>query len=272
MSLVASLGRRWRQWRGLFSIYVQDGLAYPAVGAIWVLTDLATAITMPVVWIAASGGGMIAGFTGGDFVLYYLCMLMLGSFITSHFMWDISWEVKDGIFSTHIIRPISYLQFMLVRNFSWRCVRSLLFLPWFLVLLWVYQGWLTDVTLNVGWQFWLSVILGHLVSVTLVVALAMLALFTQEAQAIFELYYFPMLFLSGSLFPVSVLPEWAQTTAKLIPFYYTTGGPTEILIGRVAGDGINQVLLMQLLWIGLSLLLYRFLFRFGMKHYTGVGM
>lgn len=267
-----ALRRLIRQWKGLFHIYLQDGLAYRAQGFIWVLVDAATAITMPAVWIAASGGGAIQGFTASDFVLYYLASLLIGSFVTCHFMWDIGNEIREGVFSTQLIRPVSWFQYIIVRNFAWRIIRTFLFLPLFVMFLRIYSPDMSQWSLNLGWEFWLSVLLGHLVSVCFVAGMAMIALFTQEAQAIFELYYFPMLFLSGQMFPIALLPEWARSLAAVFPFYYTTGAPTEILIGRVSGDRIPQIFAMQIAWIIGSYLLFRVLSRYGLRHYTGVGM
>ena len=85
-----------RKWKAVFSIYFQDGIAYRASGLIWVTIDLATAVTMPLVWARASHSGPIGGFTTSDFILYYLCMLFLGSFITSHIMWELAMEIKEG--------------------------------------------------------------------------------------------------------------------------------------------------------------------------------
>lgn len=261
-----------RKWRAVFGIWFQDGLAYRASGFIWITTDLLTAVTMPLVWAAASGDGKISGFNASDFVLYYLALLFLGSFITSHIMWEIAMEIKEGQFSTALVRPISFYQYTFLRNLSWRVMRSMLFLPCFLLLLFLYRGYLEHATVFLGWQFWLSVIFGHLVSFTFVIMMAMLALFVQEAMSIFELYYVPMMFLSGQLFPVNVLPDWAVRLAKIFPFYYTTGAPTEILIGRIAPENFNGVLLTQLGWIVGAYLMSRVLWRFGLKHYTGVGM
>ncbi|MGL1465783.1 hypothetical protein ACSTI9_00195, partial [Vibrio parahaemolyticus] len=74
------------------------------------------------------------------------------------------------------------------------------------VLLILYRPLLVGAHFYIGWEFWVSLILGHFVSFTFVIAFAMIALYVQEAQAIFELYYVPMLFLSGQLFPIAVLP------------------------------------------------------------------
>lgn len=263
-----------RKWRAIFAIFFQEGLAYRASGIIWIMTDLVTAVTMPLVWAKASAitNGPIGGFSASDFVLYYLCMLMLGSFVTSHIMWDLATEIREGQFSAMLMRPISFFQYTFFRNLSWRIIRSSLFAPIFVVLLFAYSGYLKDATVNLHWEFWVSLVLGHLVSFTFVMMMAMIALMVQEAYSIFELYYVPMLFLSGQLFPVSILPGWAQILAKLFPFYFTTGAPTEILIGRVSGDAILPTLMTQLLWIVICYALSRALWRVGLKHYTGVGM
>jgi len=265
---------RWtlRKWWAVFSIYLQDGIAYRASGLIWVTVDLATAVTMPLVWARASRSGPIGGFTTSDFILYYLCMLFLGSFVTSHIMWELAMEIKEGQFSTMLLRPMSFYQLNFFRNLSWRFIRPVLFAPFFVLLLFAYRGYLTHATIHLGWDFWASLVLGHLVSFTFVMMMAMLALFTQEVTSIFELYYIPMLFLSGQLFPIAMLPHWAANLAKLFPFYFTTGAPTEILIGRVAGPAVYQALGMQILWIAICYGLSRVLWAKGLRHYTGVGM
>lgn len=262
-----------RKWKAVFDIFFQEGLAYRASGLIWVMTDLTTAVTMPLVWATASkAGGTIAGFTSSDFVLYYLCLLLLGSFITSHIMWELATEIKEGNFSVALIRPISFFQYTFIRNFTWRIIRTTIFAPIFVILLFLYRGFLDDAQLYFGWETWASIALGHLVSFTFVMMMAMFALMVQEVYSIFELYYVPMLFLSGQLFPVSLLPDWAKTLALLFPFYYTTGAPTEMLVGRIPESQMLGVLGAQVLWIVIAYLGARFLWAKGLKHYTGVGM
>lgn len=269
---LARLQADWRKWRAIFSIYFQDGLAYRASGLIWIMTDVTIAVTMPLVWVAAGQGQDIAGFSGRDFILYYLFQLLLGSFITSHLMWEISMEIKEGQFSTMLLRPVNYYALSFFRNLAWRVIRPTLFFPFFLLLLFAYRSYLTNPTLYLGFEFWLALILGHLVSFAFVMMMSMIALFVQEATSIFELYYVPLMFLSGQLFPISVLPDWARNLAMIFPFYYTSGLPTEILIGRVGANAAWQGIGAQLVWIVFAYAGFRFLWSRGLRHYTGVGM
>gem|GEM_PF-6713540 len=56
------------------------------------------------------------------------------------------------------------------------------------------------------------------------------------------------------------------------PFYYTTGVPTEMLIGRIGAAQAPHLLLLQCGWIIGSFVAFKIMFHFGTRHYTGVGM
>lgn len=270
--LASPFASRIRRWRGLFRIYLSDMLAYPATVTIWVLTDVVGAFVMPLVWLAAQGSGGFGGYTPEGLVLYYVSMLLVAGFVTSHFMWDIGMEIKEGLFSAHVLRPVSYLEFILCRNAAWRIGRSMVTLPWFVLIALAFAGAIGSATVYLGWQTFASVLLGHLVSISTVLAIAMLALFFEEARSIFEVYYVPMLFLSGQMFPVSMLPGWTVWLAKATPFYYTTGVPTEILVGRLTGEDALWAMSGQVVWIVIGLVAFKILFRLGMRRYSAVGL
>lgn len=261
-----------RRYTAIFRLYFQESIVYPVQMLLWVLTDAWATVTMPLVFAAGSSNGMVAGTTVGNITLYYLVMLCLSTFVTCHFMWEVAWEIKEGTFTAHLVRPVSYLGVMLVRNLTWRILRLALTIPIAAVLIIFYWSTVQSTHLFFGWQLFASVVLGHLVSFMFVMAFAMLALFVQETQSIFELYYFPMLFLSGQMFPVHFLPGWVQGLAKVLPFYYTTGVPADIAVGKLSGATALAGLGGQVVWLALSYVSFRLLWKHGRKHYTAVGM
>ncbi len=275
-NLVASSSIRLsvKKLAAFFRIWFQDGIAYKASGVIWVLTDVATAVTMPFVWIAAahSSGHSMSGYGGGELVLYYLAMITIGAFVTSHLMWDLAIDIKEGQFTAQLLRPITYYQACLMRNLAWRMIRPMLFAPFLVLIILALRSNFGTARLYLPWNLWVSILLGHLVSFNFTMAMTTVAFYTTEVNSIFELYYFPMLFLSGQLFPVDLMPRWAALLSRLTPFYYTTGAPSEIATGRLQGHAASIVLLDQLAWaIGLYVV-FRILWTKGVKLYTGVGM
>lgn len=266
--------RLWlRKVRAVFSIYFQDSLAYRAQAVIWILTDVLPALVMPLVWLSAYGGrAAIAGYTPSEMVLYYLCMVTLTNFIVAHLMWDVATEIKEGQFSVYLVRPFSYFQTTLIRNLAWRVFRLVVFLPMLVIGVWIYAPHLTQARFEWGITFWLSLLMGHLLSFMLAYALGLLALFFQEVYSVYNVYYIPMLFLSGQLVPISVFPEWLQAASRYLPFQYTVALPTEVLMGRVPDAVAWQGIGMQVVWTVSLYMLSKLFWRKGLLYYTGVGM
>ncbi|MBS1717907.1 MAG: ABC-2 family transporter protein [Armatimonadetes bacterium] len=266
------MARLLNKWKAIFIIWLQDAMTYRASLVIWILPEALNGMLMPLVWIAAGKGQAIAGFEPSQFVQYYLVLLTMQGFVVSHMMWDIAFEIKDGIYSVQMLRPISYFQFQFFRNLAWRANRTIMFLPFLACLVLFYQSYLHGLNYYWGVDLWISVLLGNIVSFSFVLAMAQLAFFVQEAQALFEFYYFPMIFLSGQAFPIAVMPSWVRSLSPLFPFYYTTGVPTEIAIGKLSGPAAHTAMGIQVVWIAISLVMYKILMKTGLPKYSGVGM
>lgn len=259
-----------RQASAVFRIYLQESIAYRAQAFIWAFTDIIGGAMMLLVLLSTGQG--VAGYSPSDIVVYYLSLMAVEGFVTCHMQWEIGTEVKDGAFSTFLIRPFSWYSTTVLRNLSWRFMRLSLFLPVLVVFVIAYWPLVHDAHVYLGPEFWIAMLAGHLVSVNMVIAMAMIAFFVEDATAIFESYYMPMLFLSGQIFPVSMLPGWAQALSKVLPFYYTTALPAEIASGKVAGAAAWSAIGVQTAWILLAYGLYRAVWPSALRRYSGTGM
>jgi imidazolonepropionase-like amidohydrolase/ABC-type multidrug transport system permease subunit len=80
---------------------------------------------------------------------------------------------------------------------------------------------------------WLSLLifvsLGAVAFRALGLIVASVANSMQESQILIQLLYFPMLFLSGTTIPISVMPNWVQIVAQFIPATYLMTGMQSIL-------------------------------------------
>ena len=273
MALQAKSGRFWpRQAASIFWIYLQESIAYRAQAYIWVFTDVIGAAMMLLVFLSTGMASRIAGYTQQGIVLYYLSLMAVEGFVTCHMQWEIGQEIKDGALSTFLLRPFSWYTTLVLRNLSWRCMRLTMFLPVLALFVVSYWSIVRGAKVNVGPEFWISLLLGHGVSVSLVIAMSMIAFFVEDATAIFESYYLPMLFLSGQIFPIGMLPQWAQTVGKALPFYYTTALPAEIASGRISGAAIGFGLGMQIVWMVIGYAAYRLVWPRALRRYSGTGM
>ena len=62
---------------------------------------------------------VVAGFSQQEMVSYYLVSMVLAQFITCHLMWDVAWDIREGLFSAQIVRPFPFLAHCAARNVAW---------------------------------------------------------------------------------------------------------------------------------------------------------
>lgn len=267
------LVRGFRKTSALVSIYIQETLAYRAGAFIWTLADGQMALILPAVWIAAMGSGTeeIGGRNASEMVTYYLWATLLSQFVVCHLMWDIAFEIREGVFSVYLLRPMRVVWAQLARNVGWRVVKVLLFMPILAAFALIYHRYLSGLAAHVGIAFWSSLILAHFLSFFVAWTISLVSLWTTEFVSVFRLYYFPEMFLSGRLVPIETMPSWIQTMADYSPFQYTVAFPVSVLMGQMEAGAIAQGVILQCAWIAVFVFVSGALFRAGVRQYTGFG-
>lgn len=69
-----------------------------------------------------------------------------------------------------------------------------------------------------------------------------------------------VLFFSGALLPLAMMPGWLQTVASWLPFGHAVYSPVAVLTGIIPLEQAPRVWLGQLMWLGALFLLSRLLF------------
>jgi ABC-2 type transport system permease protein len=92
----------------------------------------------------------------------------------------------------------------------------------------------------------LSVMIGGLAFLGIGFALSGIARNTETAASYANLVTFPMLFLSGTFWPVDALPDWLQPLTRILPLRYLIDALRELMM---LGNGITEI------WVDLLVLL-----------------
>jgi ABC-2 type transport system permease protein len=257
----------------MFSVALQDALAYRSQAFIWMMTDTVPAVLMPMVWLASyNGRAAIGGYTPSQIVVYYLAMLTLSNLMVTHIMWDINRDIADGRLSIFLTRPFPYVQYCYLGNISWRLMRMSLFLPVAAVFILVFRTHLAWGDYHLGPIVWLAILVGHWLSFALGYALGLVSLWFVEARNIYNFYYMPLFVFSGELAPLDLLPAFLQEMAPWMPWRYTLSFPIELFLGRATGPAVTMGLAIAVAWALLFTIAGRVLWRAGLRQYTGVGM
>ncbi len=85
------------------------------------------------------------------------------------------------------------------------------------------------------------ILLGVVLFVSLGTIAGALAKTEEGASVIGNIITFPMMFLSGTFFPVSAMPSWLQGIAHLLPLYYIIDGLNSVMIYTNGAEAVLDI-------------------------------
>ena len=159
---------------------------------------------------------------------------------------SIAREREDGTLDGVLVSPINRLSIILGKAFS-QTARGLLQAAIILGLATLLFGVVIHGNLLL---VVLLLILGVFSFVGVGVLISALAQRQETAMTIMMTIQFPMLFLSGVLFPVQQMPEWVQAISKAVPLTYATQALRQVM---TLGVGIQEVIVPILILVGFGI-------------------
>ena len=260
---------------GLYGAQFRTSLAtmfqYRASLVIWLISQVLDPVIYLIVWstVAVASGGSVAGYTTGDFAAYFIVLMVVNHLTYTWIMWEYEYRVREGTLSAALLRPVHPIHADIAENLSSKAVStpgilvaavllSLIFHPTFTFVGWAAAAFIPAVTL--------AFLLRFLVEWTL----AQAAFWTTRVSALNQMFFVAMLFLSGQVAPLTLFPPAVQTVATLLPFRWMISFPVELLLGKLTPRETITGFAAQTVWIVLSLILLRIVWRAGVRVYSAV--
>lgn len=245
-------------------------LQYRAEMVIWAIWGLVHPLIALAVWSAASGGRVIAGFDQREFAAYFLLLMMFGHLTMSWDAFEFGWLVQSGRLSPKLLRPIHPVHEPIAYNVSYKVMMLVVLAPLWAILFVYFRPWAP----TRWWHIPAAVPALLLAAATRFLwnyCVAMIAFWTTKVDAIHQLYWSVDQFLGGRLGPLAVMPGFIRRIGAWAPFRYMTVFPVEIAMGRLTGAEVLVGLVVQVLWLGCGYLLFRVIWRLGIRQYAAVG-
>jgi ABC-2 type transport system permease protein len=240
---------------------------YRAELILWVLAGSLPIILMGV-WIQAAQGGQF-GLTSVDFARYFLAVFLVRQFTVVWVIWEVEREVVEGKLSNRLLQPIDPVWHHIAAHISERSARipfAILLVGLFFIL-YPQAFWIPSLGTLLLFSF--VVVLAFILRFVIQHTFSIFAFWTERASAIENFWFLFFLFLSGMIAPLEVFPEPVRAVVLLTPFPYLINFPASILVGIPVN--LTQGLVSMLGWIVLFLGLNRWLWRKGLKRYSGMG-
>ncbi|MEO7118805.1 MAG: ABC-2 family transporter protein, partial [Candidatus Limnocylindrales bacterium] len=225
-----------------------------------------------VVWstIAQQQGGSVGGYTPGQFAAYYIVWTLVRNMNIVFTVYGWEERIREGQLTGMLLRPIHPITWDLGYFAGWKFVVIVLWLPIAAVLALLFHPQLEPRPLEIA-VFAVAIWGAYLIRSVVYWALGMASFWTTRVKPLFQLVFTAELLLSGRLVPLTLMPDWVQRLADLLPFKSTFGFPIEALVGDLTDQQLFGGLLIQVFWIVLWSLIVRFVWRFAVRRYTAVG-
>lgn len=250
-----------------FSVYYAYMVEYRAEIFLWALSGLLPLILMGI-WIEASKQGNFS-LNSIQFAQYFLTVFLVKEFTIVWMIWEFEKDVLEGILSFRLLQPIDPVWHYIGMHLSERIARIPFTIGLVSLFFFLYPEafWLPKITTFL--LFLIVIILAFCLRFTIQYTFAIFSFWTERVAAIEELWFLIYLFFGGVIAPLDLFPSQLQNILFWTPFPYLLYFPTAILIGLPVN--VTQGILMMLVWLIIFLIFNRWLWKKGLKKYSGMG-
>ena len=262
--------------RDLYAQEIKTSLAsmlqYRAALAIYLIGNVLEPLIYLVVWttVSASSGGSVGGYAPRDFAAYYIAFMLVNQITFTWVMYEFEYRIRHGSFSAALLRPVHPIHTDIADNLASKVVSlplmiaaggamALLFHPAFST-----PGWAIAL-------FVPALVLAYFVRFLLDWTVALAAFWTTRVSAINQIHFMAVLFFSGQIAPLALLPAPLRTAATVLPFRWMVGFPVELVLGRLTFAQALEGLAWQAGWLAAGAVVLRFAWRASVKNYSAVG-
>ncbi|NDJ19361.1 multidrug ABC transporter permease [Myxacorys almedinensis A] len=249
------------------TVYYAYMVEYRAELLLWVLSGSLPIILMGV-WTQAAQRSDF-GLSPVEFARYFLAVFLVRQLTVVWVIWEFEREVLEGKLSFRLLQPIDPVWHHVFSHVSERLARipfAILLIVLFFVL---YPTAIFVPNIATIALFFLAAGLAFALNFLIQYTLAMVAFWTERASSLQEFWFLFYLFLSGAIAPLVVFPQTVRTIALFTPFPYLINFPASILVGLPVN--LIQGFLVMLAWCAGFFALNRWLWRRGLKQYSGMG-
>lgn len=263
--------------RTVFSLELRKIMSYRA--DFWVhflgnvLTQVALAFFLWKSIFEFMGVDELGGYDFSTLMLYYIMVPLVDRMVRGPEMNHIALEIYEGTLNRYLIYPVSFFGY----KYTTHIAQSSIFSFQFIMAVIVYLLWFgVPEGVNLHWKGMLmgggAVLTGTVLFFFLVASLEMVAFWADHVWSLLVMLRFILYFTGGGMIPLSLFPELLQKIVFYLPFPYLASFPIRCFIGRVTIDEYLLSIGIMAAWIVITAIIAAFVWRAGLKRYSGIGI
>lgn len=212
--------------------------------------------------VYAGGNDIIEGFTISMMIWY---LAMTESIVTSpgRIIEQIGGEVRSGDIAQKINKPYNYVMFNYASSLGKTLISFATTFAIASVITFLLVGGFSLKLVHLPLIFF-SVFLGLTLHFLIMAMLGLFALWLEDAHALHFIYQKIIFILGGMLLPLEIFPSWLEGISKILPFSYVAYHPAKLWV-MFKWSYLVEVLIGQLIWIGVAILAITIIYHIGVR-------
>jgi ABC-2 type transport system permease protein len=260
----------------VFRVALTERLVYRADFFISTFLRFIPIITTILLWSAIYDGSQkieLGGLMYEQMVAYYLFLMISRAFGSMpRLATDIATDIRDGNLRKYLLQPIDYLAYNIALRMAHKLVYFVMAAAPYALVFWLCRrflpGWPTGSMLLLSIA---SLALAFLIGFMFNCLIGLMGFWFLEVASFIHVVMVVQYFLSGHMFPLSLLPDGLQQIVIHLPFAYETYHPTLMLLQRLDINEALRVIGMQMLWVLVLGLAARVAWNRGLRRYAAFG-
>lgn len=180
-------------------------------------------------------------------ISYILYVSLISTFVLGSRTGEIGYRIQDGSIINLLLKPISFFKYYLARDLADKAMNISFAIIELLLVVFLFKA--TLIPPQQPFLFFLFFINGVLISFFINLMLSFMAFWTAEIWAPRFLFTMLVFFVSGSYFPLNLLPEPIYRIFLATPFPYLFYLPTQMLIGHMEPGMLTQEIFFSFAWV-----------------------
>lgn len=228
-----------------------------------------------VVWTAIfQKATFIKGYTYQEMMTYIVIGWLL-TFLMENFGFEtyISEQIQRGELSNFLSRPIDYVSYLIVLSIGRVSFTLTVSLGANALLIFIFHNALIFSKNIFIWIILLAMILvGYFIKLFLSILIGFISFWTTDNSGIFYSINTFAKFLSGTYFPINILPVAFLNFSLFLPFIYTFYFPAQLYLGKISVLQGLKGLGFEIVWLAILYITVRIVWKMGLKKYESVGI
>lgn len=243
--------KRIKRCSAFFVGELEKAMAYRVTFFISTLADVVLSLVMLAVWIAVyQKRSTIAGFTYPMMITYLIVSQTINNLYSfrNDASRSVSSQIRKGTIVFDLLRPVDYVHARLFENLGQTLLKVLFCGAFFF-------GFKLFVP-ELAWPasaghfvlFLVSMVCGYFIMFSVCLMSGLTSFWLMNNWGMRNARIAIVNFLSGSLVPLAILPEWMQNILNWLPFKGIVYTPAMIYMGQYAGSELWIQIGLQLFW------------------------